>query len=89
VKNDTIASIARLRCRRESGSFSAAAQKLDLVPRSSRARHAAGADRGHDAVSPVDRKVVLSADGEHIWSGIIAAIAAHDQPDELRKAYGD
>jgi len=81
VKNGYDRLDARLRCRRENGSFSAAAQKLDLVPsvitkRVTQLERMVGTTLFHRST----RKVVLSADGEHHLERIIAAIAAHDQP---------
>ena len=71
----------------KTGSFSAAAQKLDLVPsvitkRVTQLERIVGTTLFHRST----RKVVLSADGEHHLERIIAAIAAHDQAlSELRK----
>jgi molybdenum-dependent DNA-binding transcriptional regulator ModE len=64
----------------KTGSFSAAAQKLDLVP-SVVTKRVTQLDRivGKTLFHRSSRKVVLSPDGEHHLERIIAAIAAHDQ----------
>src|SRR5229473_1200301 len=84
---DTIASMRAFVAVAKAGSFSAAAQKLDLVPsvitkRVTQLERIVGTTLFHRST----RKVVLSADGEHHLERIIAAIAAHDQAlTELRK----
>src|ERR1700676_2030196 len=84
---DTIASMRAFVAVAKTGSFSAAAQKLDLVPsvitkRVTQLERIVGTTLFHRST----RKVVLSADGEHHLERIIAAIAAHDQAlSELRK----
>src|ERR1700676_3344578 len=84
---DTIASMRAFVAVAKTGSFSAAAQKLDLVPsvitkRVTQLERIVGKTLFHRST----RKVVLSADGEHHLERIIAAIAAHDQAlTELRK----
>src|SRR5216684_6034173 len=84
---DTIASMRAFAAVAKTGSFSAAAQKLDLVPsvitkRVTQLERMVGTTLFHRST----RKVVLSADGEHHLERIIAAIAAHDQAlTELRK----
>jgi len=84
---DTIASMRAFVAVAKTGSFSAAAQKLDLVPsvitkRVTQLERIVGKTLFHRST----RKVVLSADGEHHLERIIAAIAAHDQAlSELRK----
>src|SRR6266853_1207271 len=84
---DTIASMRAFVAVAKTGSFSAAAQKLDLVPsviteRVTQLERIVGTTLFHRST----RKVVLSADGEHHLERIIAAIAAHDQAlTELRK----
>src|SRR5258705_12067322 len=84
---DTIASMRAFVAVAKTGSFSAAAQKLDLVPsvitkRVTQLERIVGTTLFHRST----RKVVLSADGEHHLEQVIAAIAAHDQAlSELRK----
>jgi DNA-binding transcriptional LysR family regulator len=84
---DTIASMRAFVTVAKTGSFSAAAQKLDLVPsvvtkRVTQLERIVGKTLFHRST----RKVVLSPDGEHHLERIIAAIAAHDQAlTELRK----
>src|ERR1700675_5106410 len=84
---DTIASMRAFVAVAKAGSFSAAAQKLDLVPsviikRVTQLERIVGTTLLHRST----RKVVLSADGEHDLERIIAAIYAHDQAlTELRK----
>src|SRR3981081_1306754 len=84
---DTIASMRAFVAVAKTGSFSAAAQKLDLVPsvitkRVTQLERMVGTTLFHRST----RKVVLSADGEHHLERIIAAIAAHDHAlSELRK----
>src|ERR1700738_2162232 len=84
---DTIASLRAFVAVAKTGSFSAAAQKLDLVPsvitkRVTQLERIVGTTLFHRST----RKVVLSADGEHHLERIIAAIAPHDQAStELRK----
>src|ERR1700738_1684466 len=84
---DTIASLRAFVAVAKTGSFSAAAQKLDLVPsvitkRVTQLEKIVGTTLFHRST----RKVVLSADGEHHLERIITAIAAHDQAlTELRK----
>jgi DNA-binding transcriptional LysR family regulator len=84
---DTIASMRAFVAVAKAGSFSAAAQKLDLVPsvitkRVTQLERIVGTTLFHRST----RKVVLSADGEHHLERIVAAIAAHDQAlTELRK----
>jgi len=71
----------------KTGSFSAAAQKLDLVP-SVVTKRVTQLERivGKTLFHRTTRKVVLSPDGEHHLERVIAAIAAHDQAlTELRK----
>src|SRR5882762_7192221 len=80
---DTIASMRAFVAVAKTGSFSAAAQKLDLVPsvitkRVTQLERIVGTTLFHRST----RKVVLSADGEHHLERIIAAIAAHDQASE-------
>src|SRR5712671_6803884 len=77
---DTIASMRAFVAVAKTGSFSAAAQKLDLVPsvvtkRVTQLERIVGKTLFHRST----RKVVLSPDGEHHLERIIAAIAAHDQ----------
>src|SRR5258707_14082460 len=77
---DTIASMRAFVAVAKAGSFSAAAQKLDLVPsvitkRVTQLERIVGTTLLHRST----RKVGLSADGEHHLQRIIAAIAAHDQ----------
>src|ERR1700692_3636126 len=84
---DTIASMRAFVAVAKAGSFSAAAQKLDLVP-SVITKRVTQLERivGTTLFRRSTRKVVLSADGEHHLERIIAAIAAHDQAlSELRK----
>src|SRR5260370_12288295 len=84
---DTIASMRAFVAVTKQGSFSAAAQKLDLVP-SVVTKRVTQLERivGKALFHRTTRKVVLSADGEHHLEQIIAAIAAHDQAlTELRK----
>jgi DNA-binding transcriptional LysR family regulator len=84
---DTIASMRAFVAVAKAGSFSAAAQKLDLVP-SVVTKRVTQLERivGKTLLHRTTRKVVLSADGEHHLERIIAAIAAHDQAlTELRK----
>src|SRR5258705_2649801 len=87
---DTIASMRAFVAVAKTGSFSAAAQKLDLVPsvitkRVTQLERIVGTTLFHRST----RKVVLSADGEHHLERVIAAIAAHDQAlSELRKGVG-
>src|SRR3981081_1191106 len=87
---DTIASMRAFVAVAKTGSFSTAAQKLDLVPsvitkRVTQLERIVGKTLFHRST----RKVVLSADGEHHLERIIAAIAAHDQAlSELRKGVG-
>jgi DNA-binding transcriptional LysR family regulator len=84
---DTIASMRAFVAVAKTGSFSAAAQKLDLVP-SVVTKRVTQLERivGKTLFHRTTRKVVLSADGEHHLERIIAAIAAHDQAlTELRK----
>ena len=84
---DTIASMRAFVAVAKTGSFSAAAQKLDIVPsvitkRVTQLERIVGKTLFHRST----RKVVLSADGEHHLERITAAIAAHDQAlSELRK----
>jgi DNA-binding transcriptional LysR family regulator len=84
---DTIASMRAFVTVAKTGSFSAAAQKLDLVPsvitkRVTQLERIVGTTLFHRST----RKVVLTADGEHHLERIIAAIGAHDQAlTELRK----
>jgi DNA-binding transcriptional LysR family regulator len=84
---DTIASMRAFVAVAKMGSFSAAAQKLDLVPsvvtkRVTQLERTVGKALFHRST----RKVVLSPDGEHHLERIIAAIAAHDQAlSELRR----
>src|SRR6202011_3712551 len=84
---DTIASMRAFVAVAKTGSFSAAAQKLDIVPsvitkRVTQLARIVGKTLFHRST----RKVVLSADGEHHLERITAAIAAHDQAlSELRK----
>src|SRR6266852_1741415 len=84
---DTIASMRAFVAVAKTGSFSAAAQKLDLVPsvvtkRVTQLERIVGKTLFHRST----RKVVLSPDGEHHLERIIAAIAAHDQAlSELRR----
>jgi DNA-binding transcriptional LysR family regulator len=84
---DTIASMRAFVAVAKAGSFSAAAQKLDLVPsvvtkRVTQLERIVGKTLFHRST----RKVVLSPDGEHHLERIITAIAAHDQAlTELRK----
>jgi len=73
---DTIASMRAFVAVAKTGSFSAAAQKLDLVPsvitkRVTQLERIVGTTLFHRST----RKVVLSADGEHHLERIIAAIA--------------
>src|SRR5258708_35922404 len=77
---DTIASMRAFVAVAKAGSFSAAAQKLDLVPsvvtkRVTQLERIVGKTLFHRST----RKVVLRPDGEHHLERIIAAIAAHDQ----------
>src|ERR1700737_4592359 len=77
---DTIASMRAFVAVAKTGSFSAAAQKLDLVPsvvtkRVTQLERIVGTKLFHRST----RKVILSADGEHHLERIIAVIAAHDQ----------
>jgi DNA-binding transcriptional LysR family regulator len=84
---DTIASMRAFVAVAKTGSFTTAAQKLDLVP-SVVTKRVAQLERivGKTLFHRTTRKVVLSADGEHHLERIIAAIAAHDQAlIELRK----
>src|SRR4030088_2054329 len=84
---DTIASMRAFVAVAKTGSFRAAAQKLDLVP-SVVTKRVTQLERivGKTLFHRTTRKVVLSADGEHHLERIIAAIAAHDQAlTELRK----
>ncbi|MEA2729153.1 MAG: hypothetical protein QOF70_3628, partial [Acetobacteraceae bacterium] len=84
---DTIASMRAFVAVAKTGSFTAAAQKLDLVP-SVVTKRVAQLERivGKTLFHRSTRKVVLSPDGEHHLERIIAAIAAHDQAlTELRK----
>src|SRR5260370_19086243 len=84
---DTIASMRAFVAVAKAGSFSAAAQKLDLVP-SVITKRVTQLERivGKTLLHRSTRKVGLSADGEHHLERIIAAIAAHDQAlTELRK----
>src|SRR5882757_1153535 len=84
---DTIASMRAFVAVAKMGSFSAAAQKLDLVPsvvtkRVTQLERTVGKALFHRST----RKVVLSPDGEHHLERIIAAIVAHDQAlSELRR----
>src|ERR1700724_1842942 len=84
---DTITSLRAFVAVAKTGSFSAAAQKLDLVPsvitkRVTQLERIVGTTLFHRST----RKVVLSADGEHHLERVIAAIAAHDQAlSELRE----
>src|SRR5260370_34473705 len=84
---DTIASMRAFVAVAKTGSFSAAAQKLDLVPsvitkRVTQLERIVGTTLFHRST----RKVGLIADGEHQLERLIAAIAAHDQAcSELRK----
>src|SRR3977135_4649053 len=84
---DTIAPLPAFVAVAKTGSFSAAAQKLDILPsvitkRVTQLERIVGKTLFHRST----RKVVLSADGEHHLERIIAAIAAHDQAlTELRK----
>jgi DNA-binding transcriptional LysR family regulator len=84
---DTIASMRAFVAVAKTGSFSAAAQKLDLVP-SVVTKRVTQLERivGKTLFHRTTRKVVLSPDGEHHLERVIAAIAAHDQAlTELRK----
>jgi DNA-binding transcriptional LysR family regulator len=77
---DTIASMRAFVAVAKTGSFSAAAQKLDLVPsvvtkRVTQLEQIVGKALFHRST----RKVVLSPDGEHHLERIIAAIAAHQR----------
>jgi DNA-binding transcriptional LysR family regulator len=84
---DTIASMRAFVAVAKTGSFSAAAQELDIVP-SVATKRVTQLERivGKTLFHRTTRKVVLSADGEHHLERIIAAIAAHDQAlTELRK----
>src|SRR3982074_2011007 len=84
---DTIASMRAFVAVAKTGSFSAAAQQLDIVP-SVATKRVTQLERivGKTLFHRTTRKVVLSADGEHHLERIIAAIAAHDQAlTELRK----
>src|SRR5260221_4990186 len=87
---DTIATMRAFVAVAKMGSFSAAAQKLDLVPsvitkRVTQLERIVGKTLFHRST----RKVVLSPDGEHHLERIIAAIAAHDQAlSELRRGVG-
>jgi DNA-binding transcriptional LysR family regulator len=84
---DTIASMRAFVAVAKTGSFTAAAQKLDLVP-SVVTKRVAQLERivGKTLFHRSTRKVVLSPDGEHHLERIIDAIAAHDQAlTELRK----
>jgi DNA-binding transcriptional LysR family regulator len=87
---DTIASMRAFVAVAKTGSFTAAAEKLDLVPsvitkRVTQLERIVGTTLFHRST----RKVVLSADGEHHLDRVIAAIAAHDQAlTELRKGVG-
>src|SRR6267378_1152305 len=84
---DTIASMLAFVAVAKTGSFSAAAQELDIVP-SVATKRVTQLERivGKTLFHRTTRKVVLSADGEHHLERIIAAIAAHDQAlSELRK----
>ncbi len=84
---DTIATMRAFVAVAKMGSFSAAAQKLDLVPsvvtkRVTQLERIVGKTLFHRST----RKVVLSPDGEHHLERIIAAIAAHDLAlSELRR----
>src|ERR1700730_7489483 len=77
---DTIASMRAFVAVAKTGSFSAAAQQLDLVP-SVVTKRVTQLERivGAPLFRRSTRKVVLSADGEHHLERVIAAIAAHDQ----------
>src|SRR5260370_17057556 len=85
---DTIASMRAFVAVAKTGSFSAAAQKLDLVPsvitkRVTQLERIVCTTLFHRST----RRFVLRADGEHHLERIIAAIAAHDQAlADLRKA---
>src|SRR3979409_301415 len=84
---DTIASRRAFVAVAKTVSFTAAAQKLDLVP-SVVTKRVAQLERivGKTLFHRSTRQVVLSPDGEHHLERIIAAIAAHDQAlTELRK----
>jgi DNA-binding transcriptional LysR family regulator len=84
---DTVASMRAFVAVAKTGSFSAAAQKLDLVP-SVVTKRVTQLERivGKTLFHRTTRKVVLSPDGEHHLERVIAAIAAHDQAlTELRK----
>src|SRR5258708_32956199 len=84
---DTIASMRAFVGVAKTGSFTAAAQQLDLVP-SVVTKRIAQLERvvGKTLFHRSTRRVVLSPDGEHHLERIIAAIAAHDQAlIELRK----
>src|SRR5258708_32772867 len=84
---DTVASMRAFVAVANTVCFSAAAQKLDLVP-SVLTKRVTQLERivGETLFDRSTRKVVLSADGEHHLERVIAAIAAHDQAlSELRK----
>src|SRR3977135_2143945 len=84
---DTIASMRAFVAVAKTGSFSAAAQKLDLVP-SVVTKRVTQLERivGKTLFNRTTRTHVLSPDGEHHLERVIAAIAAHDQAlTELRK----
>ena len=84
---DTIASMRAFVAVAKTGSFTAAARKLDLVP-SVVTKRIAQLERivGKTLFHRSTRKVVLSPDGEHLLERIVAAIASHDQAlTELRK----
>src|SRR5258708_32517748 len=86
-RSDTIASMRAFVAVAKTGSFSAAAQKLDLVP-SVIAKRVTQLERivGTTLFHRSTRKVVSSADGEHHLERVVAAIAAHDQAlSELRE----
>src|SRR5260370_12026397 len=75
---DTIASMRAFVAVAKTGSFSAAAQKLDLVPsvitkRVTQLERIVGTTLFHRST----RNVVSSADGQHHLEPIIAPIAAH------------
>src|SRR5882672_9687508 len=84
---DTIASMRAFVAVAKTGSFSAAAQKLDpvlsgITKRGTQLERIVGTTLFHRS----NRRVVLRADGEQHRERIIAAIAAHDQAlSELRK----
>ena len=78
---DTIASMRAFVAVAKTGSFSAAAQKLDLVPsvitkRVTQLERIVGTTLFHRST----RKVVLSADGEHHLERIIAALPRTIRP---------